>query len=509
MRDLFTKPGTADNPSIILSILVLFCVCGCGCGCRADKQTGTEDWLLFRGNVELSGSTAASLPEHPVVLWTYKSGERTSSSPVVCDGTVYWSDKRGHIRGVGADGKRRFDYSFNTAVEASPMIRDSVLYIGRIDGFMSALSLATRDTLWNFETLGQISASANTGVFNGRQAVVFGSYDNFLYCVDRENGREIGRFETGYYINGAVALGQDCFVSGGCDARLRIIGATGGKASDSLLLDTYIPASPAIDGAYVYVSDHSGNVYETVLEEGKTVRSRKMVEATDGGESSVSVPALSAPTLFVLSGDRHLYAIDRITGNVRWKYLQKGPSGESSPVVCNDKVITCSKNGIVSLLDASDGSLLWEYDTGEQIAACPAVITGRFYILTAKGMLFCFGSPNGASSSFSSMKDSFSSMNDSFSSMNNSFSSMNNFFSSMNNFFSSMNNFFSSMNNSFSSMNNSFSSMNNSFSSMGGSFSSMNNSFSSMNDSFSSMGGSFSSMNGSLNGTDISITTII
>ncbi|MDR2027536.1 MAG: PQQ-like beta-propeller repeat protein, partial [Prevotellaceae bacterium] len=64
---------------------------------------------------------------------------------------------------------------------------------------------------------------------------------------------------------------------------------------------------------------------------------------------------------------------------------------ESSPVVCRDRVISCSKNGIVSLLDANSGTLLHEYDTGEQIVACPAAVEGRFYVLTAKGSLFCFG----------------------------------------------------------------------------------------------------------------------
>jgi outer membrane protein assembly factor BamB len=115
------------------------------------------------------------------------------------------------------------------------------------------------------------------------------------------------------------------------------------------------------------------------------------VKATVENESFVSVPALSSTTLYILSGDRNLYALDRKTGAVRWKYLQKGASGESSPVICRDKVISCSKNGIVSLLDAEKGTLLWEYDAGEQITACPAVIEGQFYILTAKGTLFCFG----------------------------------------------------------------------------------------------------------------------
>jgi outer membrane protein assembly factor BamB len=221
--------------------------------------------------------------------------------------------------------------------------------------------------------------------------VIFGSYDNYLYCIDKENGQEIQRFESGYYINGAVALLENYFISGGCDAWLRIIDGNSGLPSDSLELNTYIPASPAIDGEYCYIADHSGNVYEIVIRNGKIIRSGKMITATGDNGSFVSVPALSAQTLFVLSDDRHLYAIDRTTGTIQWKYLQKGASGESSPVICNNKVISCSRSGVISLLDAANGELLWEYDTGEPITACPAVIQGYFYILTVKGTLFCFG----------------------------------------------------------------------------------------------------------------------
>jgi outer membrane protein assembly factor BamB len=331
------------------------------------------------------------LPDNPSLLWSYKSEARTSSSPVVFRETAYWCDKRGRVYGIDGNGRLCFDYSFNTAVDATPMIQDSIMYIGRIDGFMSALSLSARDTLWNFETQGQIAASPNTGVFDGRQAVVFGSYDSYLYCVDRVSGREISRFESGYYINGAVAISKDRFISGGCDAWLRIIDGTARKAADSVKLDTYIPASAAVDGNTAYVADHSGNVYEITLDECRIAHVRKMLEATDNSESCVSVPAVSKTMLFVLAGDRKLYAVDRQTGKILWKYLQKGASGESSPTVCRDKLISCTKNGIVSLIDVNSGAPVWEYDTGEQISASPAVINGRFFVLTTKGTLFCFG----------------------------------------------------------------------------------------------------------------------
>ena len=380
------------NDKISLTVLIFaLVVLLSACEGRVIGGSNSRDWPLFRGNAGLSGYTKTDIPEKPVLLWSYKSDSRTASSPVIHDNTTYWSDKRGRVFGVDYDGNLIFDYSFATAVEATPIVYDSVLYVGRIDGIMSALSLTKKDTLWTFETMGQISASPNIGVINGKEAVVFGSYDNFLYCIDKQSGKELNRFESGYYINGAAALWQNYIISGGGDAWLKIIDVTTGIVTDSLILDTYIPASPAISDNHCYIADHSGNVYEIVIDAGKIAQHKRVVEANDNEGTFVSVPALSDELLFIISDDRNLYAINRRDGSIRWKYLQKGNSGESSPVVCGDKVISCSKSGIVSVLNASNGTLLWEYDTGEQITACPAVIKGRFYILTVKGTLFCFG----------------------------------------------------------------------------------------------------------------------
>ena len=372
------------------TIILLLLLC-CGCTTNSTDSSSSGNWLFFRGDAAMSGYTTIRLPDNPTLKWTYKSELRTSSSPLVYHGTVYWSDRRGRIQGVDSQGNLNFTYAFETAVEATPIIEDSVLYIGRIDGYMSALSLATQDTIWNFETWGQISASPNIVDFEGQKTLVVGSYDNFLYCLDIQNGKEINRFESGYYINGAVAQWKDYVIFGGCDAWIRIVDCRNGIQTDSLESEAYIPASPAVSGDYGYIADYTGNVYELYLKNGKFERHRKIVEPENDNGTFVSTPAVSDKTLFVVSDDRYLYAINRVDGTVDWKYLMKGNTGESSPVVCRDKVIVCTKTGVVSILDAKNGTLLWEYDTGEQIVASPAIIQGHFYILTARGTLFCFG----------------------------------------------------------------------------------------------------------------------
>jgi outer membrane protein assembly factor BamB len=362
------------------------------CTNKADKGDNSGgNWSIFRGNTSLSAYTNVALPDNPVLLWTFKSDAYTESSPVVYNRVAYWSNRRGRIFGINIEGEQVFDYAMETAVKAIPMIHDSVLYIGRIDGILAAISLTKQDTLWTFETWGQVSASPNRISFDGREAIIFGSYDNYLYCVDSRDGKEINRFESGYYINGAVAQSKNYIVYGGCDGWVRVVDCVSGVQTDSLDVGTYIPASPAISGNYCYIADNSGNIYELKLDKGKIVSHKKIVESKDENRNFVSVPAVSDKMVYIVSDDRHIYAINRKDGAIAWKYLLKGNTGESSPVICKDKLIVCTRSGIISIHDAKKGDLLWEYDTGEQIIASPAVINGYFYVLTFRGTLFCFG----------------------------------------------------------------------------------------------------------------------
>ncbi|MCG8579754.1 MAG: PQQ-binding-like beta-propeller repeat protein [Bacteroidales bacterium] len=363
------------------------------CKHQPEGEAAVDDlnWKLFRGNPRLNGYVEKYLPEKPVLLWTYKGGKRTVSSPVIDNGTTYWCDRKGQISGVDIHGQLSFSYNLNTPVEATPMIHDSILYIGRIDGYLTALSLADKDTVWNYETLGQISASPNMARFKNTSNICFGSYDNYFYCLDHENGQLVNKFESGYYINGAAAVKDKHVLFGGCDAWLRIMNCQTGIPTDSLQLDAYLPSSPAIMGKYAYVGDYTGNVYEIILSDGKIEGSKKIREPETDNETFVSIPAVSCKSVYVYAGDRHLLSIDRETGKTNFKYMLKGNAGDSAPVVCRNKLIVCTKDGIVSILDNKTGELLWEYDTGEQIVASPAVISDHFMILTTKGTLFCFG----------------------------------------------------------------------------------------------------------------------
>lgn len=364
----------------------------CSSGNGAGESSSKGDWTVFRGDGSLSGSTNRSLPQAPRLLWSTTTGQRTVASPVIKDGVVYTIGRRGLFRAVNAQGEEVFSKDLGTFIEATPLIVDTTIFFGTIDGDMIAMGLEGGEIIWKFPAEGQISAPAMETTFEGEKAIVFGSYDNYMYTLRQSDGKVLSKFESGYYLNGAAAVLDGCICFGGCDQWLRVVDTKAGIQTDSLMLDSYLPASPVFRGKDAYIGDYGGSIYHITLEGGKIASNEKIHRAkgADGG-SFVGLPAVGKENVYFFSGGRHIACVSRKDGSVKWETLLKGPTGESSPLECRDGILVCTKNGIVSILDPATGVVKWEYDTGEDILACPAVSDGSFLILTAKGTLLRFG----------------------------------------------------------------------------------------------------------------------
>ena len=63
--------------------------------------------------------------------------------------------------------------------------------------FFTLVDAQTGNALWTFQTDGEIISSANAT--EGR--VLFGSYDQFLYCLAPEDGSLLWKIETDGYVH--------------------------------------------------------------------------------------------------------------------------------------------------------------------------------------------------------------------------------------------------------------------------------------------------------------------
>ena len=349
-----------------------------------------KDWPIYRGSPSLCGYTDCTLPNVPQLVWSVTTQSRTVAAPIVYDGWVYTLDRKGCLRRFSAEGDSALVHDFQTTVEASFIVDDSILYVGRIDGRVNAFDIRSQRVMWDFETYGQVSGSPNL-VDN---QLLVGSYDGSMYTLDKKTGQKKSQFETGYYINGTAAVWKGYMMFGGCDSWVRVVDVSTGTMTDSLQLDTYVPASPAILDGVACACDYNGNVYEMTLADGKITHHRKLLASTTENDQEggvVSMPTLTRRDVYLLSGDRYISCVNRASGKERWKKMLRGMVGECSPLVAKDKVLVCTKDGHVSILACEDGTELWHYETGESIVASPAIVGDYFYILTARGTLLCFG----------------------------------------------------------------------------------------------------------------------
>ena len=85
-----------------------------------------------------------------------------------------------------------------------------------------------------------------------------------------------------------------------------------------------------------------------------------------------------------------MHAINRKTGEGLWSFKTRGQV-DSSPVLCDGKVLFGSIDGNFYSINANTGEEVWSYDVGAGIIASPAVADSMVFIGDEKGNLFAFG----------------------------------------------------------------------------------------------------------------------
>ena len=154
-----------------------------------------------------------------------------------------------------------------------------------------------------------------------------------------------------------------------------------------------IVSSPVFADGVIYFGGDDGNVYAVDAADGHQLWKRRT------GGPVAATPAIADGVLYVGSYDGKFYALDARTGAPRWKFATEGerrfeakglhgmqPKTQtiadpfdvflSSPVLGGGAVFFGSGDGHVYALDAVSGDLKWKFATGDVVHASPAYADG-------------------------------------------------------------------------------------------------------------------------------------
>ncbi len=349
-----------------------------------------DAWPSFRGTPCLSGLTDATLPEKPVLKWTFKTGGPVKSTAAIVDGRVFIGSTDGKVYALNlADGTKSWEFMADGPIVASPLVHRGRVFIGSAGTNLFALDAQDGHEIWRYGIDAEFKSSPN--VFPAPQGkgdwLVVGGYDNRLHCVDAATGKTNWVFETGNYVNGSPAVADGITAFGGCDAMVHVVRLADGSPIKEVEAGAYIIGSAALVGGMAYVGHYENEFLAINLDRGEVAWRYHDRDFPYAGS-----PAVTTDRVLFGGRDRRLHCVERASGKSVWAFPTQGKV-ESSPVVARDKVVVGSDDGRVYIIGLADGKVRWTYQIGQPVEGSPAITQQHLIIGADDGLVYAFGGP--------------------------------------------------------------------------------------------------------------------
>jgi outer membrane protein assembly factor BamB len=163
-------------------------------------------------------------------------------------------------------------------------------------------------------------------------------------------------------------------------------------------------STPTVAGDMLLIGSCAGTFYAFDKRNGHTLWSYNIHQ--DGNQTSFHGNPLVTNELVLVGTDKscasgaigHVYAFDRMTGNVRWKYRTAGTPTDI--VGIGSTIYSATFVDELIALDVSDGRLLWKFATGTLNPDCalppaPVVVGDRVFYTGLDGILYALDGHSG------------------------------------------------------------------------------------------------------------------
>jgi len=144
-------------------------------------------------------------------------------------------------------------------IAASPAIYEQKAYFGDYDGNFYCLDLINRKISW------KIPPGENSGAIlgipaAGRNYVVIGNEDKYLYCYNAATGNPIWKFRSNGRITGSAVVSPAKVLFGSMDGNIYVLGLSDGKKLWSFNAGAPISSSPAVTNGRFYFLTEDGRL---------------------------------------------------------------------------------------------------------------------------------------------------------------------------------------------------------------------------------------------------------
>jgi len=256
----------------------------------------------------------------------------------------------------------------------------------------------TGKELWRYQSRGPIEQTPT----NAGEVIVFANEADQVVAVDAITGKFKWQYKSEtpeeYTLRGhaGVTADGDLLYTGFANGTLAALRKENGSIAWSTSLkgeaDRFVDvdATPVVIEDRVYAASSSGGVYAIDKITG-LVRWRLPFydAAMPSASGNVGGLASDGKQLYVSLADLGTYALD-LGGNVIWRVGSRGGGEPATPIIVGDLLIySLAKDGMF-IANRKTGETLEYFDPGEGISAEATANDGRLYVMSNRGILYAF-----------------------------------------------------------------------------------------------------------------------
>jgi outer membrane protein assembly factor BamB len=285
-------------------------------------------------------------------------------------------------------------------IELAPVMHESTLYAVDINGRVGAYAADSGRRRWHVELNEPVAAAIGFG----EGLVLVGTKNAKVFALEPGNGKQRWKSTVATEILSRPVADAGVVVVQTIDGRITGLSAQDGKrlwtqqrTQPSLSLRG--TAAPLINDGVVYTGFASGKLIAVHLESGRPLWERTVARPRGRNEIERLVdvdapPLIVGDTLFVVSYQGNVVALDRTTGRVLWSREESSYSGMA---VGGTSLYLTDAEGNVIALDQRSGASLWKQDKlHARLPNAPAVVGDYLAIGDLQGYVHWLAPESGA-----------------------------------------------------------------------------------------------------------------
>lgn len=216
-----------------------------------------------------------------------------------------------------------------------------------------------------------------------------------ITCYNSDNGEKLWEYQLDNSIVSNPIINKGRVFIAGADGRLYYFNINDGKIIWQSKFDFPIIGHPTLEEDTVYIGTSEYSIMAVGLNSGKDLWSFKNIKG-----HIESRPVVYNNILLFTAWDGYLYAIDKNSKELLWKWSEKIPNfyyspAASSPIVIDNRVILTAPNKYLTIIDILNGNTLWRsnlHPSWESIGFSEK--NKKIYVKGVIDTLFCYSLEN-------------------------------------------------------------------------------------------------------------------